>query len=381
MRAIRRTDITLSGETLTNDALTFTADNWDTAQTVTVTAGEDDDAVDEGEATLTHTASGGGYDGVTAAGVKVTVTDGDTAGVTVSETALTIAEGGSEIYTVVLNTEPTGDVTVTVNDPSNTGVTAEPASLTFTADNWETAQAVTVTAGEDDDALDEGEVSVTHTVSGADYADVTAAGVKVTVADDDSVGVTVTPTDLHITEGNSAPYSVVLNTGPSDDVAVAISLPEGTDVTVSPTSLTFTASNWDQEQTIEVSTVEDEDTEVDPSVTISHAVTGGDYEGVDASQVTVNLLEKLPVVNPGDTPESWLINNPPPAGVSVDPTSLTILEGESGSYTVGLDDQPSSTVTITVNVPDGISVSPSSLEFTVDDYAAQTVTVTAGRGR
>ena len=236
-----------------------------------------------------------------------------------------------------------------------------------------------MTAGEDDDALDEGEVSVTHTVTGADYGSVSASDVTVTVTDDDSVGLTVTPTDLHITEGNSAPYSVVLNTGPSAEVTVALSLSAtGTDVTVSPTSLTFTASNWDQEQTVEVSTVEDEDTEEDPSVTISHAVTGGDYEGVDASQVTVNLLEKLQGVNPGDTPESWLTNNPPPAGVSVDPTSLTIPEGESGSYTVGLDAQPSSTVTITVNVPDGISVSPGSLEFTVDDYAAQTVTVTAG---
>ena len=200
-----------------------------------------------------------------------------------------------------------------------------------------------------------------------------------TVTDDDSVGVTVTPTELTITEGNSAPYSVVLNTEPSAEVTVALSLSDAdADVSVSPDSLTFTASNWDQEQAIEVSTVEDEDTEKDPSVTISHAVTGGDYEGVNASQVEVNLLEKLQVINPGDTPESWLINNPPPPGVSVLPTSLTVPEGGSSSYAVALDAQPSSTVTITVKAPGGLSVSPGSLVFTADDYAAKTVTVTAG---
>ena len=58
--------------------LTFTVDNWDTAQTVTVKAGEDDDAANE-TATLTHTASGGDYASITA-DLAVTVTDDDTGG-------------------------------------------------------------------------------------------------------------------------------------------------------------------------------------------------------------------------------------------------------------------------------------------------------------
>ena len=356
----------------------------ETEKSITFTAAGDD-IDDDGESvklTLGPTLPTGVLAGSTNE-ATVSITDDDTAGVTVSETSLTIGEGSTGTYTVVLTSQPAGEVTVTIAGLSETDITLSGETLTndaltFTADNWSTAQTVTVTAGEDDDAVDEGEVRVTHTVSGEDYGSVSASDVTVTVTDDDSVGVTVTPTDLHITEGNSAPYSVVLNTEPSAEVTVALSLSAtGTDVSVLPKSLTFTASTWDQEQTIEVSTVEDEDTEKDPSVTISHAVTGGDYEGVDASQVTVNLLENLQGVNPGDTPEFWLIKNPPPAGVSVDPTSLTIPEGESGSYTVGLDAQPSSTVTITVDVPDGISVSPGSLEFTVDDYAAQTVTVTA----
>ena len=54
--------------------LTFTVDDWDDAQTVTVTAEEDDDGVTDAVATLTHTASGGDYANVTR-DLPVTVTD------------------------------------------------------------------------------------------------------------------------------------------------------------------------------------------------------------------------------------------------------------------------------------------------------------------
>ena len=99
---------------------------------------------------------------------------------TVSESALTIEEGGDATYTVRLDTQPTDSVTVTVNDPANTDVTAEPASLTFSASTWSTAQTVTVSAKQDDDAADD-TATVTHTVSGADYGSVSASDVAVTV--------------------------------------------------------------------------------------------------------------------------------------------------------------------------------------------------------
>ena len=48
------TDLTLSGTTLTNNVLTFTDQNWSTAQTVKVVAGEDDDATTDPDVTLAH---------------------------------------------------------------------------------------------------------------------------------------------------------------------------------------------------------------------------------------------------------------------------------------------------------------------------------------
>ena len=45
--------------------------------------------------------------------VELTLEDDDARGVTVSETGLDIAEGGGGTYTVVLDSQPTGQVTVT----------------------------------------------------------------------------------------------------------------------------------------------------------------------------------------------------------------------------------------------------------------------------
>ena len=56
-------------------SLTFTTSNWNTAQTVTMTAAQDDDDIDYW-VRLTHTASGGGYDSVVV-GVNVIIDDDD----------------------------------------------------------------------------------------------------------------------------------------------------------------------------------------------------------------------------------------------------------------------------------------------------------------
>ena len=61
-------------------------------QSVTVSAGQDDDAVND-TATLAHTASGGGYGAVTGS-VSVTVADDETAELVPSPTSLPVVEGG-----------------------------------------------------------------------------------------------------------------------------------------------------------------------------------------------------------------------------------------------------------------------------------------------
>ena len=145
------TDLTLSGDTLTDNALTFTTDNWNTVQTVTVSAAEDADATADPDVILTHTASGGGYGSVAARTVTVTITENDTAGLTIDSASLTVTEGGAKDYTVRLDSKPTADVTVAITGHTGTDLTLSGGTLvndalTFTTDNWNAAQTVTVSA-------------------------------------------------------------------------------------------------------------------------------------------------------------------------------------------------------------------------------------------
>ena len=196
--------------------LTFTTTTWETAQTVTVTAVEDELSEGDESFTVTHTvtsAADSNYDGTAAGSVAVTVKDAP--GGAISETALIVQEGNTGTYTVVLNTEPAGDVTVTISGHAGPDVSVDKTTLTFTATTWETAQTVTVTAV--DDEIDDGEtVTLTHTVASAadsDYEGISAGSVAVSITDDDlpSVNVSFEQSTYTVQEGNSTTVKVKLN--------------------------------------------------------------------------------------------------------------------------------------------------------------------------
>ena len=104
-------------------------------------------------------------------------------GLVLSETAVTVTEGGTQTYTVKLATEPSADVTVQVRSQGeDTGAaTVSPLHLTFTTEDWNTAQTVTVSGVEDPDTANE-TVTLAHRASGGDY-DTISGTVTVSVTD------------------------------------------------------------------------------------------------------------------------------------------------------------------------------------------------------
>ena len=108
--------------------------------------------------------------------------------VSLSAATLTIDEGGSGAYSVVLTTEPTAPVTIFM--VAGGDVTTQPIALAFTASNWDTWQRVAVNAAQDGDA-DDDTVTIHHfTDTGPffapEYASLTdLPSIQVTVLDDD----------------------------------------------------------------------------------------------------------------------------------------------------------------------------------------------------
>ena len=342
--------------TVSPETLTFTPDNWNQPQTITLATTHDDNAYDE-STTITHAVSG--YDHVTTADeVIVAILDDDTAGVTVAPTTLTITEGDESAYTVVLTSRPAANVTITPTSGDEDVATLSPATLTFVPDNWNQPQTITVTAEHDDDAYDES-TTIIHAVSGYDHITI-ADEVVAAIPDDDTAGVTIAPAALTIAEGDENTYTVVLTSRPAANVTITPTSGDEGVATLSPATLTFVPDNWNTPQTITV-TAEHDDDAYDESTTITHAVSGYDH---------ITTADEVVVACPDDDT----------AGVTIAPTTLTITEGDQDTYTVVLTSRPAANVTITPTSGDeGIAtLSPATLRFAPDNWnTPQTITLAA----
>ena len=225
----------------------------------------------------------------------VTVTRDTAVSLVLSRTSLTVGEAGSDTFTVKLDTQPTGNVTVTVSSNDTGAATVSPSSLTFTTTNWNTTQTVTV-SGEDDSDIDNESVRVTASATGGGYDGETDT-VRVTVTDDETVSLVLSRTSLTVGEAGSDTFTVKLDTQPTGNVTVTVSSNDTGAATVSPSSLTFTTTNWNTTQTVTVSGKDDSDID-NESVRVTASATGGGYDG-ETDTVRVTVTDDDTVTKPG----------------------------------------------------------------------------------
>ena len=362
-------------------------------RTITVTAASDADRNDE-TATLTHTANGAHYyDVIATVGVKVNDTTApppapDPA-LSVSATALRLTEGGSGSYTVALATRPDNNVTVTIAS-DNDDVTTRPAALTFSTANWSTPQRVTVSAASDGDTAND-TATLTHTASGGGYNDAPAVSVAVSVTDDDTAGLSITPTVLNLIENGISAFIVSLTAQPSTNVTVAIAS-DNPDVTVRPAALVFTPSDWATPQAVLVITRADAGGG-DELATLRMTARGGGYAG-QTGQVMASVDDTLAPLPAGsvttgpDAPAGVSVYGPPgtTARATVSPPAddtPTVATGAGfgigPAVAVSVSDAPDDGLEICLPVSDALRAEAgSALILTLLRYAAGSWTELAG---
>ena len=95
---------------------------------------------------------------------------------------------------------------------------------------------------------------------------------------------------LSLTEGSGGYYSLVLNRQPASDVTVTVTRDAGVSMLLSPATLTFTPSNWQQPQWVLVSTSVDPNL-TNESVRLTHTATSPDslFDGITVPSVVVNV--------------------------------------------------------------------------------------------
>lgn len=171
----------LTEGTVSPSSLTFTAANWSSNQTVTVTGV--DDAIADGNIAYTIVtaqcvSTDANYAAIDPANVSVSNADNDAAAIVVAPTAglVTTEAGGQATFTIVLTSQPTASVSIGLTSSDLTEGTVSPASVTFTTGNWATPQTVTV-AGQDD-GLTDGDIAYTIVTAAASSGDANYNGLN-----------------------------------------------------------------------------------------------------------------------------------------------------------------------------------------------------------
>jgi hypothetical protein len=363
--ALRSSDTTEG--TVSPTSLTFTSANFNQPQTVTVT-GRDDSLDDDDIAYTIITdpaqTSDVDYNAMDATDVAVTNIDDEVPGIVVAPASLNVSENvGTTTFTVRLTTQPASDVTVPVVSAQPAVADVTPNTLTFTPANFNTVQTVTVTVTDDQVDNDNRTFNITlgqTTSVDANYSGLTQT-LPITVVDNDTAGITVTPrSGLRVTEaagtGNTATFTVKLNSQPTSTVTIGLYSSDQSEATVSPTSLDFDQNNWNTPQTVTVTGVDDsvDDGNVNFTIVTTPAVSAdARYNTLDASNVT------------GSNTDDDV------TGIIVTPVNLTVSEKATRTqFTVVLRSQPTGLVTIPIvsnDTSEGI-VTTSSLRFTIANW-------------
>ena len=286
--------------------------------------------------------------------VDLTITDDDQPSemVVLTVTPDTVSEnGGAKRLTVtgMLDGAPeSADTVVTLR--VNAGA-AEAVEAVLTIPTGRRSATAVLILTPVDNAIDAADAVVT-VVASINNSSLTLdpSSLEVTVTDDDERGVTVSATALTVREGpdGGATYTVVLGSQPTLTVTVTPSVPSqppGTNLSVSPQRLDFTASNWNEPQTVTVTAADDGDVEEDAVVEVTHMVSGGDYGSNDVAAAAVT------VTVPGyeESADGTTVELKVPAG---DPV-VSVPEGTSMPELAGIEvTLPSGTETVAIRMVD-----------------------------
>ena len=372
--------------------LTFTPENWQTPQMIVI-AGVPDNVVDGdqvvGVQVVAQQVGGAGptsYDGITVP-VTCTNTDVDEGGayVVLVNDNLPVASESGDIFLVALYlaSRPLGAVEVSASVDDETEAFVVPSgTITVQPEDWNTPTVFTV--GAIDDTFDDGDTqfSMSFDVSCSDDENFDGAvvdDVEAIIIDNDLSGISLVA-DGDATSENGEPTVVVrvkLQSQPYvSHVVVPINSSDWTEGIANLTTLTFTADNWNIEQGVLVTGVDDSI----PDGTIAYSLQAGPAVASDSESPYNDVRSSFALVN--------LDNDIADLVVTVPTTAAEVFEalahsphqvGGAFNYTVRLDSQPNANVTVSVVAESSrVKVIQDTLTFHENNWDVdQTVVITA----
>lgn len=360
-------NITVSNTTqasVSSSRLTFTQYNWYIPQTITVYPTHDSVANGTHSVIISHKPQSAdlSYQNLAQtswADVTVTINDTvDTPGITFSTNTVAAATEGAQLsnaYSIVLNTQPTSDVTITLTPDSS--LLVNPTSFTFTTatGDWNSPRFIHIFPVHDFEAQGTHVGLINHTAASSDplYASPTvefsqaSGNVSVNITDIDTAGVTVSKTSVSVSEnGTTDTYTVNLTSKPTQEVQIFIqdASPSAL-VTMSPTSLSFLPGTWaaGSPQTVTVTAIHDfiQNTPDPRTTRIDQTASSADpnYNGRNVASVSASIT---------DIDSGGLLVYKSGGG-----TVTAVEGGATDTYLMQLSSIPTSNVTVTSTSTDG----------------------------
>ncbi|MBQ1924830.1 MAG: hypothetical protein II180_01770 [Proteobacteria bacterium] len=283
--------------TVSQDSLTFTADDWDKPQVIKV-RGEDDQIVDGdivSQIKFKAASEDKNFDAHEDM-FEITTLDNDVAMIVVADKSLSIAENSEDViaFTVSLSAEPNAPVTVVMksSDESEIKILGS-TSLVFNEENWRTPQTVQLKV--QDDNLPDG-TQVAHIDFQSASKDKTFDGLSAIsshyyIFDNESASVTLSALKTIFRQGDAeTEMSVVLSTMPLNDVTVTLSTTNNDLAKLATKELKFTTANWNQPQTVKVTSDINAAKAAKTVGTISAVATGaGIYNNVKSNDLAMTI--------------------------------------------------------------------------------------------
>lgn len=351
---------------ISSSSLTFTPSNWNTAQTVIFTA--IDDHIANGDLNFSITINSSSDDSRfndIKNTVQIKIKDNDDVGIIYNDSSIIFNEGQSVVRTFKLKSQPLADVILNISSDHDDTLTISSKQLIFTSSNWNINQSVIFTAIDDNIASGDLSFNIKIKSSSTDvlYNNISENVIQVTIKDDDLAGIIYDSTSAILNEGQYITRTFKLKSQPTSNVTLNIGSNNSSRLSISKSSLTFTASNWNIDQSVTFTSIDNSIADGDVTVSVTIKSTSSD--------INYNNLSSGFAITVKDNDTS---------GIITDTTSATITEGQYITRTFKLKSQPKSNVTLNIssNNSSRLSISKSSLVFTESNWnIEQSVVFTA----
>ena len=210
----------------------------------------------------------------------------------------------------MLATQPTADVIVNLTSDHSDRLEIIPNTFTLTQDNWESGKSIKFNAINNNIIDDDCPVTITASTTSSDsnYNSKEKSADIFIINNTNVAGIIVNPSKVTLTEGTLVSCTFKLKSKPTSNVTLNL-IPQHNRLRISKSNLIFTLDNWDQPQTISISTPDNNivGDNLNTSISITTNTNDTHYKNL-SDTLSVNIKDN-------DT-----------AGIDFDSSSITLTE-------------------------------------------------------